>query len=91
MDENPIIDPTQARLNVTWKGENGDLNDTILFELSNDEVMRVAQEALRGGSIPGIAADVNATLQDFVVERFGPTADIPWARVMIRPKTPFGA
>lgn len=88
--QNALIDPTQARLNVTWSGNNGDLPDTLANDLSDADVLRIAQEAIRGGGIPGIPMDANANLQDFVVERFQANEAFPWPRCVVRPKTPFG-
>ncbi len=88
--ENPLVDMTQARLNVTFAGQNGDLPDTIANDLADADIVRIAQEAIRGGGVPGIIADPNASLQDFVVERFPPNEAFPWSRAVVRPKTPFG-
>ena len=87
---NDRIDARQARLNLTWDGQNGDLPDTVPFDASDAELKAMAAEALRHGDVPGVAADPRADLTDFVVDRFAPTADIPWPRVFVRPKTPFG-
>ena len=84
------IDAGQARLNLTWDGQNGDLPDTIPFDASDLEIKAMAAEALRNGDIPGVAAAPHGVLADFVVDRFPATAEIPWARVFVRPKTPFG-
>jgi hypothetical protein len=40
--------------------------------------------------VPGITADPEADLGDFVVDRFPANDARPWKTVMIRPKTPFG-
>jgi hypothetical protein len=86
-----MIDITQARLNVTWSGQNGDLMDAVPFDASDREIKAWALEALRGGDIPGIAADRAANLADFVVDRFPATEEMPHNRLFVRPKTPFGA
>lgn len=78
-----------ARLNVTYAGANGDLPDPIHISASDDDVRRVVAEAIRTGSIPGIPASHNVNLMDFVVERFNARDGLP-ARVVVRPKTPFG-
>ena len=46
-------------------------------------------EAVQAG-IPGIDADEAADFGDFVVDRFPAREDIPFNRISIRPKTPFG-
>lgn len=77
-----------ARLNITWAGQNADLPDPIDRDLDDATVKALATEAVVGG-VPGIEADQNANFTDFVVDRFQATGDLP-ARVMVRPKTPFG-
>lgn len=85
-----ILGANQARLNVTWNGQNGDLLDAVAFDASDAEIKAWATEALRAGDIPGIAADRRAALHDFVIDRFNATPDIPYNRLFVRPKTPFG-
>lgn len=80
----------EAKVNVTYKGQNGDLPDPVNYEATNGDVLGWAAEAIRTGGIPGINVDPAAALVDFVVDRF-PTDDAtPYNRLMIRPKTPFG-
>lgn len=86
-----IIDPNQARINVTWRGMNGDLPDTVLFDATDADIKAWVTEAVRTGSIPGIAADPTIDLTDFVVDRFGPNETAPYNRIFVRSKTPFGA
>jgi len=78
-----------ARLNVTINGQNGDYPDPVSYDSTDGDVKQIATEAIRTGYIPGIAADPNANLMDFVVDRFPNTAELP-PRLMVRPKTPFG-
>lgn len=80
-----------ARLNVTWAGQNGELPDPVPYDATEGDLKQMAAEAITNGYIPGIGADPNVNLADFVVERYGANDDIPFARVFIRPKTPFGA
>lgn len=80
----------QARLNITWNGQNGDMPDPIDFDATDAEILAWSAEAIQNGGVPGIAADPNANLADFVVDRFGPGNGIDYNRVAIRPKTPFG-
>lgn len=84
------MEPYEAKVNVTYKGQNGDLPDAVNYEAPNGDVLGWAAEAIRTGGIPGINADPAANLTDFVVDRF-PTDDAtPYNRLMLRPKTPFG-
>lgn len=80
----------EARVNVTFKGQNGDLPDPVNFEAPNGDVLGWITEALHAGSIPGIPADPEASLQDFVVDRFAASDVRPYNLLQIRPKTPFG-
>ena len=79
-----------ARLNVTWDGANGFLTDPIPFDANDTDIRAMATEALRNGDIPGIPASMGANLDDFIVDRFNSTEDVPYARVFVRPNTPFG-
>ena len=81
--------PGEAILNITYGGENSDLPNPILFDSTDADIRRWATEAVRAG-IPGITADANVNFTDFVVERYPAKGDLP-PRVMVRPKTPFGA
>lgn len=85
-----VIRPDQARVNVTYGGHNNELPDPMHFDVSDVDVKRMLTEALRAGSIPGIAADANADITDFVVDRFPPTEGRDHNLIMVRPKTPFG-
>jgi len=78
-----------ARLNVTYAGFNGDLVDPVVFDLSDQELRTLAQEALQAGSVQGIPAQTDADLSYFVVERYSEPVELG-DRVLIRPKVPFG-
>lgn len=88
---NAEIPADMARLNITYRRQNGDLRDLVRSDLTNDQVCRIAQEAIRAGNVPGIAKDEFADLQDFVAEPVLPTAEYPYHRYLLHPKTPFGA
>jgi hypothetical protein len=80
----------EARVNITWAGQNGDLPDPVSYDATDAQVLAWATEALQAGSVPGIAPDRRADLRDFVVDRFPASAEVPWNRLFVRPKTPFG-
>lgn len=84
-----MIETHEARVNVTWQGQNGELPDPVSYDAADGDVLQWASEAIRGGDIPGIDADPTVSLQDFVVDRFAAKDDLP-NRISIRPKTPFG-
>lgn len=86
----PLIGAHEARVNITWAGQNGDLPDPVAFDATDGDVKQWVSEAVRGG-IPGIRADPAINLQDFVVDRFNSTDARPYNLIQIRPKTPFGA
>ena len=87
MDE---IQVGMAKYNVTFGGSNGDLPDPVSYDATDVALKQMAEEAIRTGYIPGIQADPNVDLDDFVIDRFPATADVPYARLFCRPKTPFG-
>ena len=84
------IPETHATLNIPWQGQNGDLNEPIPKDASDEMVKGIATEAVRGGMVPGIDQDPEASFENFVVDRYPETADKPYARLFTRPKVPFG-
>lgn len=88
---NRHIDSWQARMNVTWHGQNGDLYEAVPYDATDAELIGMAAEAIRGGSIQGIRRDRGVNLRHFVVDRFPANRDTPYNRIFVRPKTPFGS
>jgi hypothetical protein len=88
MNEN--ISMTEARVNVTYGGQNGDLQDTVDVRATDNDLRAWVTEAVRNGSIPGILPDRRANFRDFVVDRFGASQTRPYNLIQLRPKTPFG-
>lgn len=84
------MEADEARLNVTYRGQNGDLPDPVSFRATDGDIRGWVTEAVRTGSIPGIPVDPRADFRDFVVDRFAPTPVRPYALLQVRPKTPFG-
>jgi len=80
----------EARVNVTYAGQNGDLRDPVPFDSADGDVITWVTEAVRGGSVANIPASPAADFRNFVVERFSATEETPFNRITIRPKTPFG-
>lgn len=85
------MEQNEARVNVTWKGQNGDLPDPVSYDSTDGDVRQWITEAVRAGSVPGIPADNAADFHDFVIDRFGTNETRPYNLIQIRPKTPFGA
>lgn len=84
-----VMPEHMARLTITYKGEQGDLPDPVSFDATDGDLKQVATEAVRAG-IPGIDADPGVDFTDFVVDRFAAKNDVPYNRLSLRPKTPFG-
>lgn len=84
------LDATEARINITWGGKNGDYPDPVPFDASDGDIKQWASEAVRNGNVPGVDADQNVNFADFVVDRFEAADNLP-NRLFLRPKTPFGA
>jgi hypothetical protein len=84
------IKDTEARVNITYGGQNGDLPDPVMFQSTDADIKAWVTEAVRTGGIPGIAAAPNADFGDFVVDRFVATEVRPHHLISVRPKTPFG-
>lgn len=80
----------EARVNVTYSGQNGDLPDAVSFDATDEVVKGWITEAVQGGSVPGITADPNADFSDFVVDRFSANEDRDYNLIQLRPKTAFG-
>jgi hypothetical protein len=85
-----VIAGNEARVNVTWKGQNGDLPDTVSRDANDGDVRQWVTEAVRGGGIPGIHADAQADFTDFVIDRFPSNDARPYNLIQVRPKVPFG-
>lgn len=90
MDELELLNVEEARLNITWRAQNGDLVDPIPFDVDDRTIKTLAAEAVRAGDVAGISADESADFSDFVVDRYPASGDINYNRVFLRPKTPFG-
>ncbi|MCA9714114.1 MAG: hypothetical protein H6713_30380 [Myxococcales bacterium] len=82
--------PHEARVNVTWRGQNGDLLEPVPYDASDREIKEWVAEALAGDSVAGIRTRGRVDLQNFVVDRFPAGVNAPHNRIFLRPKTPFG-
>lgn len=80
----------EARVNITWAGQNGDLPDAVRYDAPADDLRGWVTEAVRFGHVPGIGADRTADFSDFVIDRFAANPTRPYNLIQIRPKTPFG-
>jgi hypothetical protein len=79
-----------ARVNITYAGNNGDLPDLVNFDATDGDIRQWITEAVQGGGVPGIPASPNADFKDFVIDRFTATDVRPYNLISVRPKTPFG-
>ncbi len=80
----------EARVNVTWRGQNGDLRDAVAYDSGDGDIKAWVAEAIGTGAVEGVRAERRVDLRDFVVDRFPASAQIPFNRIFLRPKTPFG-
>jgi len=80
-----------AVLNITLNGISADYPLEVEYELSNDDVRRIAVEVVRSGEIPGlhVAALGAGAFDHYVVDRL--TSPDGKRRIYLRPKVPFGA
>jgi hypothetical protein len=90
MADNEAIVPQMAKLTITFAGQQGDLPDPVSYDASDADLKQMATESVRQGYVPGIDAAPNADFTDFVVDRFEARPDVPYRRLSLRPKTPFG-
>jgi hypothetical protein len=84
------IKDTEARVNITYGGKNGDLPDPVMFQAGDGDIKAWVTEAVRNGGVPGLDAAPNADFSDFVIDRFTATEVRPYHLIAVRPKTPFG-
>lgn len=84
------VPENMSKLTITYQGQQGDLPDLVLFDLDDDAIKRIAAESVGSGYVPGIDTYVQVDFNDFVVDRFPARHDIPYNRLSLRPKTPFG-
>ena len=88
--EERVVQADEARVNVTFGGQNGDLPDPVNYNASDTDIRRWVTEAVRGGSVPGLRRNVGADFNDFVIDRFSASEQRPYNLIQVRPKTPFG-
>lgn len=91
MQVHNAVAANEARVNVTWANQNGDLADVVPVDATDDQIRTWAAESVHAGSVLGIGADPAANFANFVVDRFPPTDVRPYNLLSLRPKTPFGA
>ena len=85
-----MVEKHEARVNITYGGQNGDLPDTVSYDATDADVRQWVTEALLTGGVPGIPAMRLVDLRDFVIDRYRATDARPYNLIQIRPKTPFG-
>jgi hypothetical protein len=86
----PEVPGHMARLNITFNGQNGDLPDHVSYDSTDADIKQMATEAVRSGAVRGVVANDNPDFAGFVVERFPAHPEIPYNRILVRPKTEFG-
>jgi hypothetical protein len=88
--EDNNMEDYEATVNVTYAGANGDLPDPVPFDTTDAVIRGLIEEAIRTGSLPGVATDADVDLSDYVVDRFPATPERTHNVMFLRPKTPFG-
>jgi hypothetical protein len=78
----------EAMVTVTVKGQQGDIGP-VAFDAADADIKRWVTEAVAAGGVAGIDA-IQADFDDYIVDRFEARDGLP-DRIMMRPKTPFGA
>lgn len=88
-----ILGADEARVNITFGGQNADLPQTVSRFASSADVKRWVEEALRTGSVPGMPPVAgNETFDGFTVDPLmEPIEGRPYAMFAFRPQTKFGA
>lgn len=86
-----VIQPRddEAVVNVTWRGQCGDLPSPAPWNSSDRDIIAMATEAIRHGGVRGIDADPHVDLDGFMVQKVDAKDGLP-NRFIARPKTPFG-
>lgn len=79
-----------ATLNITYNGLSADYPLDLDYQLTDDDVRRIAVEVVKNGGLRGLHVPAlgNDAFRDYVVDRFG---DPQGQRIYLRPKVPFGA
>jgi hypothetical protein len=91
-----LLGADQARLRITYHprdggdAQEGDVEALVPYNAPTEDLLRMATEAIMAG-IPGIDADPNPDMTDYVVDRFPARDDMPVNRLAVRKKTPFGS
>jgi len=80
----------EARLNITFDGQNADLPAPVPFGASDAQIKAWAREAIATGALGTPRAYRDVDLASFVVDRFSATEKVPENRIFLRPVTPFG-
>lgn len=90
MENGMQVFANEARVNVTWGGQNGDLTAPVPYDAPEGDIKQWVAEAIRSGNVPGIRADAQVDLADFVIDRHPAHEGRPHNLIGLRPKTPFG-
>lgn len=85
-----VLNENEARVNITWQGQNYDLQNPMLIDSTDEQIRASVTETVRFGIEGLIPADPNADFTNYVINRFAPTEARPWNAIFVRPKVPFG-
>jgi len=84
------LHPHEALLNITYKGQNGELPMPVPYDALDIDLRNWAAEAIGGGDVPGIRRERRANFKDYVVDRFPAGPQRRHNVIFLRPSTPFG-
>ena len=92
MDQIEVVNAVneyEAKLNITFMSQNGDLNDPVSWDARDADLFAFAGEAIRNGNVRGIDQRAEVDFDGYMVERVEAKDGLP-RRLMIRPKMTFG-
>lgn len=83
---------TEARVNITYGGQNADLPQTVDANASTDTIKRFVIEALLSGSVAGLTPVAGEDFSGYTVDPLMPAIEgRNYDLFVFRPKTRFGA
>ena len=75
-------------INMTYNGQSGNYVANLNPGIDDGSILRICEEAVRAGEVPGIAKRIpRGAFQNFVIDRFHGNEGV---RFVVRPKVPFG-
>ena len=80
---------TNILINITYAGQSGNWFTQCDPGVTDANIRRLCEEAVRGGEVPGLSPAIpKNAFRHFVIDRFH--GGDGQARFVVRPKVPFG-